>query len=537
MLGLIAGTTLLSGLSTLPIVDRDEPRFAHATVEMMERGEWIVPYFNDVYRFDKPPLTYWWMRIHYLLLGQNEFSARLHSVLAAFACAAVLFAWGGRLFDRPVGWWAAAGWLTCLQVLIHGRIALADMPMILGVMMMQWGLWETLVERQRGARWWWLTWGGATLGFLAKGPIALLVPLVSWILFALLGRAGHRWEFRSRDWAWGAAFCLAAIAAWGLPANLLTDWAYWKVGIGTHIVERGMAEFNNRAWNPLFYLVIFIFLFPFSGWLPIAVRKAWAAPRRGRFLLLWLLAPILIFTFYQTQLPHYILPGYGGALLMIFGFLNQRDFENSVFAKFLGGIFWFVGLVVFGLLVYAKPPEELESLRWALASVALLCWALALLQLGLIKAKRTIMIIGLILVSVGFSALGRSLRASTVSVEIGRVLGASEAKTYWGIGYGEPSLIYYTHHFWDFPSKEEWASQAGQLESSPADVIIVKRREWRDKRLLDLFTKGDWEVANLTGEAELLPDVMPVNWRKQTLRGLNLARFSWVELELWERVD
>ena len=38
---------LLPGLESLPLIDRDEPRFAHATVEMMYRGEWVVPYFND----------------------------------------------------------------------------------------------------------------------------------------------------------------------------------------------------------------------------------------------------------------------------------------------------------------------------------------------------------------------------------------------------------------------------------------------------------------------------------------------------------
>jgi 4-amino-4-deoxy-L-arabinose transferase-like glycosyltransferase len=38
-------------------MDRDEPRFAQATVEMMVRGTWTIPYFNDEYRFDTPPLT------------------------------------------------------------------------------------------------------------------------------------------------------------------------------------------------------------------------------------------------------------------------------------------------------------------------------------------------------------------------------------------------------------------------------------------------------------------------------------------------
>ena len=71
-------------------MDRDEPRFAHATVEMMERDSWTIPYFNGAYRFDKPPLTYWWMRLHYALLGVNELAARLHSVVAVYLTALVV---------------------------------------------------------------------------------------------------------------------------------------------------------------------------------------------------------------------------------------------------------------------------------------------------------------------------------------------------------------------------------------------------------------------------------------------------------------
>lgn len=85
LLSVLAVVWLLPGTGSLPFVDRDEPRFAHATQEMMdspEEGAWTVPYFNSQYRFDKPPVVYWWMRMHYKMFGYNEMSARLHSVEA-----------------------------------------------------------------------------------------------------------------------------------------------------------------------------------------------------------------------------------------------------------------------------------------------------------------------------------------------------------------------------------------------------------------------------------------------------------------------
>jgi 4-amino-4-deoxy-L-arabinose transferase-like glycosyltransferase len=96
------------GNQSLPLIDRDEPRFAEAAREMMQRvdrtvpafqvappenpaplvrwleavcagllGErlprtdWIVPTFNGVARYDKPPLVYWLMALVHQLPGQT----------------------------------------------------------------------------------------------------------------------------------------------------------------------------------------------------------------------------------------------------------------------------------------------------------------------------------------------------------------------------------------------------------------------------------------------------------------------------------
>ena len=47
----------LSGTWILPLMDRDEPRFSEASREMRERGDWILPSFNNAPRYDKPPFN------------------------------------------------------------------------------------------------------------------------------------------------------------------------------------------------------------------------------------------------------------------------------------------------------------------------------------------------------------------------------------------------------------------------------------------------------------------------------------------------
>jgi len=87
-----------AGTGQIPLIDRDEPRFAQATVEMMERQEWIVPYFNGDYRFDKPVLSYWLIRMGYALLGRSEFGARPQAVLCTFLVVVSIYATGCRWF-------------------------------------------------------------------------------------------------------------------------------------------------------------------------------------------------------------------------------------------------------------------------------------------------------------------------------------------------------------------------------------------------------------------------------------------------------
>jgi 4-amino-4-deoxy-L-arabinose transferase-like glycosyltransferase len=318
---LVLGLVLLqSGNWILPLVDRDEPRFAEASREMRQRRDWVVPRFNGQYRFDKPPLIYWCQAACYHLFGESAWAARLPSACFGTGTALLLIVWGRRLGNERAGFYAALMWITCLQVLIHGRMAVADMAMLFFFTAASWTGWETI--RPAADRPW--TWRGLfiaslALGFLAKGPVI-------WLPIGGLALARWWWSGAFRlSWFWlpaalGAS--LALISLWAIPALVATNGEFFRVGIGHHVIYRSfdvMEGHGARGWLgycltlPLYFVTFFLSFFPWALGVPSALARWWPARRddpHGGYLLVQAGVVFGVFSLVRTKLPHYTLPAF-----------------------------------------------------------------------------------------------------------------------------------------------------------------------------------------------------------------------------------
>jgi 4-amino-4-deoxy-L-arabinose transferase-like glycosyltransferase len=533
------------GTGTIPLMDRDEPRFAQATVEMMARGTWTIPYFNDEFRFDKPPLTYWWMRLHYALLGVNELSARLHSVVALFGTALVVSGMARRLTgSSPAGLFAGMAWLTSLQSLIHGRLCVADMPMILFVTLACRALVELLTDEtgKPPSRWWiWCLWLSLGAGFLAKGPVCWLVPALALVLW--------RWVFWKQPlpwqrlhWAPGMLLVLGMVAAWGVPALVETKGAFWKVGMGEHVVKRGTDVFNGRKFVPGYYLLTtWLSLFPWLGFaLPVwrHLRSNWTA--QSSFLAAWFAAPQVIFFFYATQLPHYVMPGYPAYIVLLAAAWMNRSSEPT--AQVPGVAKWFtLALVVLvsaaGVTGWMTGVEDLtmRGLLWSALLVPGVVFAAGGLAAAMVWTRRShwVVLVAVLLTSASVALLGERLRMSSIPVKVAENLGAMpEGMTLHGCGYTEPSLVFYTHRKWLFT--DDVSAARRHLESFGPVAVVLLRREWT----LDRWFKGITGATQAGLPAKDYSSIVNATLLEKNglesheIKGFNAARFSWAEVTL-----
>jgi len=346
----------ITGTWSLPLIDRDEPRFAEASREMIERGNYIVPYFNNELRLDKPPLTYWAQVASYRIFGENDFAARFPSAIAAAATALVILGWGRRIGGEKLGWWAAIIFTLSLQTFVHAKAAVADMWLVLFVTLAHWTGYELIQRKTPNAQRstlnsekvnqtsttehrtfpWWLTFYlSLAFGFLAKCPIAW-TPLLTLGVVIIYTRD---WQMLRRfKFAVGVGLTLAVIALWGVPALIQTRGEFFVIGIGRHVVSRSFTTLEGHGASslgmyvlllPFYFVTVFISFFPWSIKLPWLIRKLWRREETGVsdagysgilidiYLLTGIAIIFVIFTLVSTKLPHYTLPAFPLVALLL----------------------------------------------------------------------------------------------------------------------------------------------------------------------------------------------------------------------------
>ncbi len=130
LLLIVAGGIFFTNLGKSRLWDRDEPRNAGCAVEMMSRGDLVVPTFNDELRPQKPVLLYWLMMSAYWLFGINEFSARFWSAVLSIGTVMMTYVISCRLKNPTVGFMAGLILSTSLMFDVSARAATPDSLLI-----------------------------------------------------------------------------------------------------------------------------------------------------------------------------------------------------------------------------------------------------------------------------------------------------------------------------------------------------------------------------------------------------------------------
>ena len=303
------------GLGRGAIADNDEAFYAESAREMVESGNWVTPHFNYEPRFQKPVLYYWLTAAAFTVTGPAEFSARLFAALAGVGLVLVTTACGRRWYDESVGLLAGAIAATSFGYFALSRMSLPDLPLAYCITASIWTVFVATLERERNPRKWLLFAAtAAALGFLMKGPLALVLPALVVVPILLMERRSYNVQFA--DLVLAALLFLAIALPWYVVMWMQHGNEY-LLGffVGDNFERFATDRFNDpRPW--WFYLPIVA-----GGLLPwTPLMLTWVSPvlqfvtRRRDIgtvdlrLLLWAAIPLAFFTLSVGKQPRYILP-------------------------------------------------------------------------------------------------------------------------------------------------------------------------------------------------------------------------------------
>lgn len=511
---LAAALVYLVGNGSVPLWDRDEPRYATASRYMAEHGDWIVPQFLGEPRTAKPILIYWLQASAMKVFGPTEFAARLPSAVSMTLTLALLAVALPSIVGRRRALWAVFILATSALTIATAKMSLTDATLLLFVTASQLCLYRTWLGRRD-----WPTFAGLGLSVglagLTKGPVVLA--FCGCTLVALLVM---KWIDRGRIATVPGRVPRVGIAGWlargGLVVLLvmatLAPWlwlieqrlpGYLLDTLHKEIFLRGTQAAEGHTGPPGFYLLtIWGTFLPWCLLLPAAIVLGWR--RRSspplRFALAAVIGPWLFLEIYVTKLPHYLVSTFPFLAVLVADLIVRcrrrllPDLATRAFRAATVAWRWAVlaiALAAWGLLLATPtPPVVLVGLlvmtaivfelgRMAHRALHAGRMTIAALAMGVGAWLVVVVASGLILPHLGF------LQVSPRVAGYLRADGATDQPDVRMVDYKEPSLGFY---------------QGGSIREETDDQFLVNTPQSRWPRWLAItdeqFRKAPDEVQD-----------------------------------------
>src|SRR5437660_7448592 len=455
----------LPGFFTIPPIDRDEARFAQATKQMVETGDFGDIRFQDDVRCKKPVGIYWLQAAAVetasaLGLPRAELRIwvyRVPSLIGAIG-AVLLTYWTALAFvTRRAAVLAAL--MMCSSVLlgVEARLAKTDAMLLLTVVAAMGALARVYLSWQRGEDpehppWSWpaIFWTALAGGILLKGPLILMFAGLTIGTLAILDRSAA-WLWRLRP-VWGLMWTLVLVLPWFVAIFWRAGETFFQDSIGGDMLSKLGAQESHGAPPGLYLLLFWVTFWPGAPLAGMAAPSVWRARREpgAQYLLAWLVPSWIVFELVLTKLPHYVLPLYPPIAILTAGALERRVLSRSWLRR--GAAWWFVvpaGASVIAVIGAIKLTHYPAFPAWPFLAAAMISGLIAWWMFEDSRAERSLLnaVVAAMFLAVGiYGIVMPSLTTLFPSAEIARALcnvvcvGPKAA----GAGLHEPSLVFMT---------------------------------------------------------------------------------------------
>ena len=301
---------------TVPLLDKTEARYAEIARLMVATNEWwMLQVDYGIPFWAKPPLSTWLSAFSFKLFGFNELAARLPSFLL---CAALIIILNLKGKKRGLtAYLPAFIILTIPEFFIHAAVVSTDTALAFCIAIVMLSFWEAL-QAKAPAYWKHLFFIATGFGFLAKGPIILILTIPPIFIWSMLHKISPGRILKKLHWKSGSLITVLIAVPWYIIAELKSPGFLDYFIIGEHF-----KRFIDSGWKgdlygvphrqPFGMIWLFLLLFAFP-WVQLVFYKLWKERthllknERISFLAIWLLWLPFFFTFSSSIIHTYILP-------------------------------------------------------------------------------------------------------------------------------------------------------------------------------------------------------------------------------------
>ena len=314
---------------------------------MLDSGDWVSARLNGVLYLEKSPLGYWMTVLSFIVFGVHDWAARIPFALCTIALCWLTARIGDWAFTARAGFYAGLALATCIGLWLFTRILIPDVVLTLTIALALWSFLRALDEEEPRPRAWAAVMAASIAsGMLLKGLIAAVFPIGAAVVYLLITRQ----LFARRTWdrlhgPSGVVIALVIAAPWHVLATLRNppyfDFTmksepghyhgfFWFYFFNEHVFRFLNMRFPrdyNTVPRPLFWLLHFVWFFPWSAWFFNTVKLEYRGSERGHrtrlLALCWIGFVMVFFTFSTTQ-EYYSMPIYP-ALALLLGCAIDRE--------------------------------------------------------------------------------------------------------------------------------------------------------------------------------------------------------------------
>jgi len=344
------------------IMEIDAAQYASLSREMAETGDYLQIHHRGKEYLDKPPLLFWVTSFWIELFGPNNWTYKISSFLFSIIGVVSTYKLGHLLYNKRIGFVAAIMLASSQAYFLFNHDVRTDTILTGAVIFGVWQIMAYVFYRER----WHLIGGfiGIALGMMAKGPIALMIPMLAFGSY-FIGRKRYK-DFLRKDWLLGIGILAIMLApmTYGLyrqfdahpekEITFLSDagntvktdvsgvkFFYWTQSFGRITGENVWKDGSP----PTFFIDTFLWAF-----LPWSLLGIWAILWRsgntiidifkGRKKQEWLtlggfILPFIAFSTSSYKLPHYIFVLFPFASIITAEFVLRVLFEKPKWWRYI----------------------------------------------------------------------------------------------------------------------------------------------------------------------------------------------------------